>query len=337
MVADGAGGNRRALLTSEGATRNLFRMRRSCRIFPVLLAAALAGCVEAPYTRSELRALRRYESLPPEAQEQSVEVRGKRIHYLEMGEGPAVVLLHSFPTSSYEWRHVIPRLARRHRVCAPDFVGYGKSTAEPSADRSLAAQAPLIAEWMERIGIESAILVGQDIGGGVAQILAIKYPSKVRGLVLVNSVCFESWPSDYAELLAEPGWGRFTSNFFGAKPGLKGYLKRGVYQQALLSRGVVESYAAPWKGSEGRKNLILAAEALDVRDVRRVEGALRKIRVPTLVIAGRFDPIQSPNYSKRLSGAIPRSQFLSIPECGHLASEDEPEKLVRSIFDYFKD
>ncbi|MCG3197226.1 MAG: alpha/beta hydrolase [Candidatus Omnitrophica bacterium] len=311
-------------------------MRPLGRILSALLAVVLLGCVEAPYTRSELRAMRRYESLPPDAREQSVEVRGKRIRFLEMGDGPPIVLLHSFPTSSYEWRHVIPLLARRYRVCAPDFVGYGKSTAEPSTDRSLAAQAPLIAEWMDHIGIESAIIVGQDIGGGVAQILAVKYPRRVKGLVLVNSVCFESWPSDYAELLAEPGWGRFTSNFFGARPGLKGYLKRGVYQQALLSRGVVDNYAAPWQGAEGKRNLIRAAEALDPRDVRRVEGALRKIRVPTLVIAGRFDPIQSPNYSRRLAGAIPRSQFLSIPECGHFASEDEPEKLVRYIFDYFK-
>jgi pimeloyl-ACP methyl ester carboxylesterase len=309
-------------------------MKRVRTGFLCFCCLVLSGCSSQPYTRDELRDLVRYESIAEQVQTGSAEVRGKRIHYLHMGDGTPLVLLHSFPCSSYEWRHVIPRLARDYAVYAPDLLGYGKSKVEPGVDRSLAAQVAYIAEWMDSAGIPPAVIVGQDIGGGVAQRLAVQYPQRVRGLILINSVCFDSWPYDYSELLAEPVWGKFTGGFFGRRTGLKSQLKQMVYYQRLLSKGVVDNYFEPWAGSSGRQDLILAAESFDNRDTRIIEEGLARIKVPTLVIAGRFDPLQSINYSKRLAGAIPGARFIPIANCGHLASEDEPEKIVRLVRDF---
>jgi pimeloyl-ACP methyl ester carboxylesterase len=301
-----------------------------------VLGFLFSGCASEPYTRDELRELVRYESISKQTHEDFAEVRGKRIHYLHQGEGLAVVLLHGFPTSSYEWRHVIPRLARYYSVYAPDFLGYGKSRVEPGVDRGLAAQVAYIAEWMDAVGIGDAAIVGQDIGGGVAQLLAVRYPKKVNHLILVNSVCFDSWPYDYSRLLAEPAWGKFTGGFFGRQTGFNSYLREAVYYQNLLSKGVVANYFDPWAGTTGRRDLRLAAESLTNRDTRYIQSKLEGIQVPTLVLAGRFDPFQSINFSKRLAGAIPHAQFAAIANCGHIASEDEPEKVVRYVRDFLR-
>jgi pimeloyl-ACP methyl ester carboxylesterase len=313
-------------------------MNRGCWGFVLVTGLLWSGCTGGPFTREELRELRRYESLPPGAQSKFVEVRGKRIHYLEQSDGdyPAILLLHGFPTSSYTWRHVIPRLAKRYRVYALDLIGYGQSTVPPSVNRSLGAQVSYVAEWMEAIGLRDAIVAGQDIGGGVAQLLAVKYPSKARGLVLINSVCFDSWPYEYANLLKEPGYGQFVGAGLTRRTGFKAQLMKGVYHQKLLSDGVVDSYYEPWNSENGRRNLLANAQDQDNRDTTGIENDLRAIRAPTLVIAGRFDPFQPTDYSRRLAGSIPGAQFTIIPDCGHIATEDEPEKIVKYIFDFFR-
>ena len=294
-----------------------------------------AGCTGGPYSRNELRELRRYESPPVEARSKYVEIRGKKIHFLDQGDGPAILLLHGFPTSSYTWRHVMRLLAPRYHVYAIDLVGYGKSKVEPDVGRGLGEQVSYVAEWMDAIGLETAIVVGQDLGGGVAQLLAVKYPQKVRGMVLVNSVCFDSWPYQYANLLSEPGYGPFVGEGVARPNGFYGMMMQGVYYQKLLSKGVMSYYYEPWEGVQGRRDLIRAAQDQNHQDTLAIAPRLGEIRAPVLVIAGQFDPFQPTNYSRRLAAAIPGAQFHMIPNCGHFASEDEPEKIVKLIVDFF--
>jgi pimeloyl-ACP methyl ester carboxylesterase len=303
----------------------------------LLLLAASAVWGEA-LSREELRELNRYESLPAEARSNYVEVRGKNLHYYEMGDGPAILLLHDFPTHSYVWRHVMPRLAFRYHVYALDLAGYGKSTVPPNTDRSVGAQVSYVVDWMEAVGLDSSIVVGEGIGGAIGIIMGARYPRKLRGLVLINPACYDSWPSQYANLLKEPGWGSFLGTIgWARRAGFKSNLRKGIYYSGeLLSEGVIDGYYEPWQGSEGRRNLVRAAEDLDSRITQDIVPELSTIRSPTLVIAGMFDPFQHTNYSRRLAADIPGAQFVVIPDCGHFAAEDEPEKLVKYIFDFFR-
>ena len=324
-------------LTKPARFRNLSPMRQVVWGILVLVAFSWVGCMEGPYTREELREKRYFESEPAAARSKYVEVRGRRIHFLEQGDGPGLLLIHGFPTSSYTWRHVLPRLARRYHVYAIDLVGYGRSMVDPSVDRGLGEQVGYLSDWMDAIGLQQAIIVGQDLGGGVAQMLAVKYPNKVRGLVLINSVCFDSWPYQYASLLAEPGFGPFVGEGAARESGFRTMMMQGVYHQKLLSDGVIAKYYEPWQGADGRRNLIKAARDQDNQDTQRIAEDLRSIRAPTLVIAGRFDPFQPLNYSRRLANAIPGASLQVLSECGHFASEDQVEKIVRDIFDFFRD
>ncbi|MCA9414775.1 MAG: alpha/beta hydrolase [Candidatus Omnitrophica bacterium] len=309
------------------------KLSRVNSLFLVFLVL-LAGC-SAPLTREELREMNRYESLDIGTDEAYESVDGQQLHYLKQGHGRPVVLLHGFPTSSYTWRHVIPRLSNDYEVYAPDLPGYGKSDLGPQADRGISAQSFYIDEWMDSLGLSGTILVGQGIGGGVALQIAIRHPDKVAGLILINPACYDSYPSNYAKLLAEPGWGPFVGSGAARRGGFHHNLSQGVYHQKLLSDGVVDSYYAPWNSEAGRRNLIRAATDLKAKDMMEIMPRVRSLKVPTLVVAGLFDPFQSINYSKRLAAEIPGAQFIQIPNCGHFASEDEPEKIVRYVKTFF--
>lgn len=124
----------------------------------------------------------------------NINVNGIDMRWLEAGTGQPVVFLHGLPTSPGLWRHVIP-LVKGARCLAWEMVGYGASIAEGrSRDISVARQADYLSEWMQAIGVEQALLVGHDLGGGVAQIAAVRHPRRVRGLLLINAIAYDSWP-----------------------------------------------------------------------------------------------------------------------------------------------
>src|SRR6266849_2463009 len=120
---------------------------------------------------------------------------GGAIAYRDQGEGPVVVLLHGFPTSSFLWRREIPLLASRMRVIAPDLLGYGESDRPEGVDLAEVAQAAYVRELLDRLGVEEVAVVGHDIGGAIGQLLALDPDGPaVRALVLIDSACFDAWP-----------------------------------------------------------------------------------------------------------------------------------------------
>lgn len=129
-------------------------------------------------------------------------VGGHKIAYLEQGSGSLVILIHGIPTNSQMWRAIIPQLAATHRVIAPDLLNYGQSEKPKSADVSINAQSRMILHFMRALGIRSADVVAHDIGGGVAQLIAVNAPEAVRKLVLIECLF---------RLVAHPGVRAFAA------------------------------------------------------------------------------------------------------------------------------
>jgi pimeloyl-ACP methyl ester carboxylesterase len=124
-----------------------------------------------------------------------IEAGGVRMRWEERGEGRPVVFVHGIPTSPRLWRRVIPKV-NGARCLAWEMVGYGASIPEGEMrDISVTRQVGYLADWMREVGLGGgAVIVGHDLGGGVAQILAVRYPELVRGLVLANCICYDNWP-----------------------------------------------------------------------------------------------------------------------------------------------
>src|SRR3982751_6070171 len=125
--------------------------------------------------------------LPPEAFAlKEMTLHGHRVAYRSAGSGPAIVLVHGITSTSATWERVMPYLATRFTVIAPDLLGHGQS-AKPRGDYSLGAYASGVRDLMVTLGHESATFVGHSLGGGVVMQLAYQFPERCERLVLVDS------------------------------------------------------------------------------------------------------------------------------------------------------
>lgn len=118
---------------------------------------------------------------------QKCEVDGKQIAYVRDGLGEPILLIHGITTYSFIWRKIIPLLTHKYEVIALDLLGCGESDKPLDVDYSINNQAEIIAKFIAELKLEKVHLVAHDIGGGIAQILTVKYPSLIRDVTLINS------------------------------------------------------------------------------------------------------------------------------------------------------
>ncbi|HEY1996989.1 alpha/beta fold hydrolase [Paraburkholderia sp.] len=139
--------------------------------------------------------------------ERFLEVDGQRLAYASSGDRASIVFIHGIPTSKYLWRNVATGLTdARLGWVAFDLLGYGASSKPADVDLGIANQAQLIEQALGQLDWESGIVVGHDIGGGVAQLLAANRPRMVRKLVLVDTIAYDSFPEPGIARLKEPVW-----------------------------------------------------------------------------------------------------------------------------------
>src|ERR687891_763622 len=117
---------------------------------------------------------------------EEVELHGHKVRFQAAGEGPLVVLLHGITSTSEAWRHVMPRLAERYTVIAPDMIGHGRS-AKPRGDYSLGAYAAGVRDLIAVLGYERGTVVGHSFGGGIAMQFAYLFPEYVDRMALIAS------------------------------------------------------------------------------------------------------------------------------------------------------
>jgi pimeloyl-ACP methyl ester carboxylesterase len=266
---------------------------------------------------------------PMEADERHATIDGIRSRWLERGEGPAVVLVHGIPTSPALWRHVLP-LIDGARLLAWEMVGYGRSwDVAPGVDISVKAQAGHLHRWLDELGIERALLVGHDLGGGVCQIAAVDQPDRCAGLVLTNSIGYDSWPIPMVRALqrVRGGTAQLTPRLF--KPLLAGFLRPGHDDRARAR----ESFEAHWPGYAHRRGP--AAFARQVRSLRTEDTLEVADRLPRLdaraaVVWGAADQFQTIEYGRRLAGDL-GARITEIPGGRHFVPEDHPHDVAAAV------
>jgi 2-hydroxymuconate-semialdehyde hydrolase len=122
------------------------------------------------------------------------------------GAGRPVLLLHGIPTSAVLWRHVQPNLTPHADTIAVDLLGYGESDKPATPLPSLPVQVDLLDKLLRRWDLRDILVVGHDIGGGIAQLLALRRPDRLSGLVLVDSIAYDSFPEPTIDRLKDPHW-----------------------------------------------------------------------------------------------------------------------------------
>ena len=257
-----------------------------------------------------------------------------KVAYTEQGEGEPVILLHGIPTWSFLYREVIPLLAPHCRVIAPDFLGHGYSDRRDRFDRSLMAQTAMILRLMNELKIDRATIVGHDTGGGVALIMGVEHPERVKRLVLCNVVAYDSWPIDDMIALGNPQW-KAKSPAEVADFVCSG-LPDGVHRKERLTPEFMAGIAAAYSDEEGKISLIRNASSLNTCHTMALVDRHKDIKAPTLVLWGTQDPWQTIRDGEQLAKEIPNARLVRLEHCSHWLQQDDPEAFAREIAAFIK-
>lgn len=264
---------------------------------------------------------------------QYANVDGHRIAYHRMGSGPPVLLLHGITTYSFLWRNIAPQLAEHYDVIAVDLLGCGDSDKPLDVSYSLESHARRFDLFLDGLGFPKVHVVGHDLGGGIGQIMAAKYPTRLATLSLVNSVSFDFWPVQPIVAMRTPvirqllmamlDWGAFRA-----------VVKRGVYHKERVTQELMELFFKPMRTSEGRKGFLHFAQSLDNANLTSIAFALSKLEIPTLILRGDADLYLGASNSEKLHATVPGSRLARIATAGHFIQEDEPEWVIAQLLGF---
>lgn len=261
-------------------------------------------------------------------------VRGIRLRWEEVGEGTPVVFLHGIPTSPALWRHVVP-LVEGARCLAFEFVGYGESIPEGrDRDISVAQQASYLLGWLDALGIDHALYAGHDLGGGVAQIAAVRQPERCAGLLLTNAVSYDSWPIPSVVAMQKLGPGLHTIPDMALKPFLANFYRRG-HDDPARAREALDCYWPAYARHGGFDAYARQVRSLRTRDTMDVSDQLPRLRVPARIVWGAADQFQKVRYGERLAWDL-NADLHRIDRGKHWVPEDHPEAIadaLRSLLD----
>ncbi len=244
--------------------------------------------------------------------QRSVQTPSGRISYTEQGTGPVALFVHGVLLNGYQWRHQLAELSDIRRCIAVDLLAHGDTEITPDQDVSVTANAKMLKEFLDALNIDQVDLVGNDSGGGIAQIFAALYPERVRSLTLTDCDTHDNWPPEaFKPFLA-----------MAAAGGLRGTLDamlsdKSVYRspQALgpayehpeqLSDDSIEKYLRPLVRTEQRtRDLQRFLAAFDNKHTLAIEPRLKTLKAPTLIVWGTDDVYFDAKWSHWLAENIP--------------------------------
>lgn len=246
------------------------------------------------------------------AARRSVQVPSGRISYIEQGEGPVALFVHGVLLNGHLWRHQLEHLSDIRRCIAVDLLAHGDTEIAPDQDVSVTANAQMLLDFLDALHIDKIDLVGNDSGGGVAQIFAASHPERVRSLTLTDSDAHDNWPPEAFKpflAMAEAGGLPDTLNAMLAN--------KNVYRspQALgpayenpeqLSDEDIEKYLRPLaRTSQRTRDFQRFLAAFDNKHTLAVEAGLRALQAPTLIVWGTDDVYFDVKWSRWLAETIP--------------------------------
>lgn len=269
---------------------------------------------------------------------QHVSIHGHEVGYRAGGEGQVILLLHGIAGSSRTWRGVMPALAERYRVLAPDLLGHGES-AKPVGDYSLGAYASGLRDLLDVLDVPSATIVGHSFGGGVAMQLAYQHPERCDRLVLVASGGLGREVSWMLRLLALPGSELVMPILFPPLLRDRGDdVGRFLHDRGIRSPRVDEMWRSygSLADSPNRRAFLRTLRAV-IEPGGQVVSAMDRIglaaAVPTLIVWGEHDDIIPVAHAHAAHEAIPGSRLVVLEGATHFPHAEHPGRFVAALTD----
>ena len=267
-----------------------------------------------------------------------ITVDGVKLHYLEKGNGTPLVLLHGNGSMIQDWivSGLFDRLSETHRVIAFDRPGFGYSERPRTRLWTPSAQAALIAEALDELAVEQALVVGHSFGTLVAVELALRHPAKVSGLALLGGYFYPSVRADavLASPPAVPVLGdvmRYTiSPLLGAA--LAPAVNKKIFSPAPVPDNWIDNFPIEMTLRPSQIRSEAAESALMVPAAAALGNRLEGLTLPVTIVAGTGDKlVDIEDQSRRLSEALPQSRYVPVAGAGHMVHHTAPDAVIEAI------
>lgn len=258
----------------------------------------------------------------------SIEARGHRIAYLDIGDGPPVILLHGFGGSMWQWEYQQAALAASARVLTPDVLGSGLSD-KPDIAYSPDDMLDFLTGFMDALHLSQAVLVGHSMGAGLAIGMALDRPERVSKLVLISGL-----PPNVKQTLTNPTihraldtnaptWLVSFGNWLFGGFFTENILKEIVYDPALLTPAVLDRSNRNRRRPGVLGPVMRAGQHLSSWETR-FASRLGSLNHRTLIVWGEEDRVFPLAVGRRLHAHIGGSTFVSVPQAGHMPQWEQP-------------
>jgi pimeloyl-ACP methyl ester carboxylesterase len=242
------------------------------------------------------------------------------------GSGPALVLAHGWPWSSYSWHRIIPDLAKRYRVHWYDMPGYGQSGKDAEQRTSLDVQGEVFAEMLAHWRVERPMVVAHDFGGATTLRAHLLHDCDFDRYVLMNVVAMRPWGSEFFAHV-----GRHVDAFLGLPPHIHKAVVEAYIRGAIvhdIDAGDFERLVEPWLSEEGRASFFRQFAQADERYTAEMEPSYKAIRCPVQIIWGAADPWIPLARGKALRALIPHASFETLAGVGHMPQLEAPDRVL---------
>jgi pimeloyl-ACP methyl ester carboxylesterase len=263
----------------------------------------------------------------------SCKINGNAIAYYRVGKrkNQTVLLVHGLSTYSFIWRNIVPTMSQTYDVIAVDLLGCGDSDKPLDVEYSLTEHVEILKKFIKKLRVKKIHYVGHDVGGGIGQIMAIKYPDLLYDLTLINTVAYDSWPIKPAITMYIPFIRKLA-----VTSKLRSIVKRALFFKQRCTPELMQFFLRPMETKEGRQAFLHFSRCHANRNLAEFSEDLRKVNLPVFIIRGEADVYLSVEIAKRLQREIPGSILLRIGTGGYFIQEDEPEKLSDEIVNFFQ-
>ena len=289
----------------------------------ISIASLLSGC-KPNLTKGEI--LEKY----TDGQSKFIEVRNNRVHYKDQGQGEILLLIHGTASSLHTWDMWSQAFADHFRVIRMDLPGFGLTGPDVSHSYEIEDDVAFISEFLEKLGVSQAHLIGSSLGGRIAWEYSLEYPNQVKSLTLINALGYkqESWPPAI-QLAMLPGMEtlmpKLSSRFVYSQS-----LKDIYFDHGLIDDDTIDRYyeLSLYPGN---------AEAFPKRVKAKLddqEQRITQIAAPTLILWGAEDRYFPVKNAYRFHEDIKQSQLKIYENVSHLPMEEVPEQSLNDVIQF---
>lgn len=261
--------------------------------------------------------------------DETVETSAGAVAAGRTGSGPALVLAHGWPWSSFSWHRIIPGLAGRYRVHWYDMPGYGQSAKSAAQRTSLDVQGAVFAEMMAHWSLARPTVIAHDFGGATTLRAHLLHGCAFERYVLMNVVAMRPWGSAFFDHVR-----RHVEAFLGLPPHIHRAVVEAYIRGAIVNDIAPDDFerlVEPWLSEEGRGSFYRQFAQADERYTAEIEPLFGTIQCPVKIVWGENDPWIPLTRGKALHALVPQASFETLPGIGRLPQLEAADLVLERL------